>query len=126
MGFPGSNIESASSAHDFASALGAPRVLITRARRDSKSPTVASRLWLRLMAMTGGLARDLLLERLVTAIDDPGEPQPVGRPAPSPPAAERPRKISVTQVDRMKADPFAFYASAVLGLQPARSGRRRP
>ena len=30
-------------AHDFASALGAPEVLITRARRDSRSPTVASR-----------------------------------------------------------------------------------
>ena len=36
------------------SALGAPRVLLTRARRDSRSPTVASRLWLRLQAMTGG------------------------------------------------------------------------
>jgi ATP-dependent helicase/nuclease subunit B len=57
-----------------------------------------------------------MIERLVAAIDDPGEPQPVGRPAPSPPAAERPRKISVTQVDRLKADPFAFYASAMLGL----------
>ncbi len=116
LGLPGLDFRVGLSAHDFASALGAPRVLITRARRDSKSPTVASRLWLRLMAMTGGLARDLTLERLVVAIDDPGEPQPVGRPAPSPPAAERPRKISVTQVDRMKADPFAFYASAMLGL----------
>ena len=116
LGLPGLDFRVGLSAHDFASALGAPRVLITRARRDSKSPTVASRLWLRLMAMTGGLARDLTLERLVAAIDDPGEPQPVARPAPSPSAAERPRKISVTQVDRMKADPFAFYASAMLGL----------
>lgn len=116
LGLPGLEYRVGLSAHDFASALGAPRVLITRARRDSKSPTVASRLWLRLMAMTGGLARDLTLERMVAAIDDPGEPQPVSRPAPSPPAAERPRKISVTQVDRMKADPFAFYASAMLGL----------
>jgi len=116
LGLAGLDFRVGLSAHDFASALGAPRVLITRARRDSKSPTVASRLWLRLMAMTGGLARDLMLERYVAAIDDPGEPQPVGRPAPSPPAAERPRKISVTQVDRMKADPFAFYASAMLGL----------
>ncbi len=116
LGLPGLEFRVGLSAHDFASALGAPRVLITRARRDSKSPTVASRLWLRLMAMTGGLARDLTLERMVAAIDDPGEPQPVGRPAPSPPAAERPRKISVTQVDRMKADPYAFYASAMLGL----------
>ena len=116
LGLPGLDFRVGLSAHDFASALGAPRVLITRARRDSKSPTVASRLWLRLMAMTGGLARDLTIERLVAAIDDPGEPQPVARPAPSPPATERPRRISVTQVDRMKADPFAFYASAMLGL----------
>ena len=29
-------------AHDLASALGAPNVLITRARRDSRSPTIAS------------------------------------------------------------------------------------
>ena len=116
LGLPGLDLRVGLSAHDFASALGAPKVLITRARRDSKSPTVASRLWLRLMAMTGGLARDLMLERYVAVIDDPGESQPVGRPAPSPPAAERPRKISVTQVDRMKADPFAFYASAMLGL----------
>ena len=116
LGLPGLDFRVGLSAHDFASALGAPRVLITRAKRDSKSPTVASRLWLRLMAMTGGLARDLSLERYVAAIDDPGEPKPVGRPAPSPPASERPRKISVTQVDRLKADPFAFYASAMLGL----------
>ena len=46
------------------SALGAPRVLLTRARRDSRSPTVASRLWLRLQAMTGGMTRDQRLERL--------------------------------------------------------------
>ena len=116
LGLPGLDFRVGLSAHDFASALGGPRVMVTRARRDSKSPTVASRLWLRLMAMTGGLARDLTLERYVAAIDDPGESRPVGRPAPSPPANERPRRISVTQVDRMKADPFAFYASAMLGL----------
>ena len=51
-------------AHDFASALGAPEVLITRARRDGRSPTVASRFLLRLEAISGGLPRDLTLERL--------------------------------------------------------------
>jgi ATP-dependent helicase/nuclease subunit B len=104
-------------AHDFASALAAPEVLITRARRDGRSPTVASRFLLRLDAISGGLPRDVRLERLVRALDDPGPAQPVQRPAPSSPQAQRPEKISVTAVDRLKADPFAFYAQAILRLR---------
>jgi len=104
-------------AHDFASALGAPEVLITRARRDSKAPTVASRFLLRLDAISGGLPRDIRLERLTRVLDDPGLAQPVERPAPSPPAEQRPERISVTAVDRLKADPFAFYAQAILKLR---------
>jgi ATP-dependent helicase/nuclease subunit B len=104
-------------AHDFASALGAPEVLITRARRDGRSPTVASRFLLRLNAISGGLPRDLTLERLTRALDDPGAPRPAERPAPSPPPEQRPDKISVTAVDRLKADPFAFYAQAILKLR---------
>ena len=117
LGMPGLEFRTGLAAHDFASALGAPNVLITRARRDSRSPTVASRFWLRLRAMTGGLARDTRLERLAAALDDPGVLEPVGRPRPSPRKDLRPRKISVTEVDRLKADPFAFYAQAMLGLR---------
>jgi hypothetical protein len=62
------------------SALGAPRVLLTRARRDGRSPTVASRLWLRLQAMTGGVTRDGRLERLALALDRPDTFSPVDRP----------------------------------------------
>jgi ATP-dependent helicase/nuclease subunit B len=116
LGLPGLEFRIGLSAHDFASALGAPQVLITRARRDSRSPTVASRLWLRLQAMTGGLAHDTRLERLALTLDDPGAPKPVDRPAPVPKSEQRPTRISVTSVDRLKADPFAFYAQAVLGL----------
>jgi ATP-dependent helicase/nuclease subunit B len=105
-------------AHDFASALGAPQVLITRARRDSRAPTVASRFLLRLDAISGGLPRDRVLEGMTQALDDPGPPRPVDRPAPTPPAEHRPERISVTAVDRLKADPFAFYASAILKLRP--------
>ena len=104
-------------AHDFASALGAPEVLLTRARRDSKAPTVASRFLLRLKAISGGLPRDHILESLARVLDDPGKVDPVGRPAPSPPAEQRPQTISVTQVDRLRADPFAFYALAILRLR---------
>ncbi|GAA4740757.1 double-strand break repair protein AddB [Sphingomonas daechungensis] len=117
LGLPGLEFRIGLSAHDFASALGAPQVLITRARRDSRSPTVASRLWLRLQAMTGGLAHDTRLERLSVALDDPGRPMPADRPAPKPDRSLRPSRISVTSVDRLKADPFAFYAQAILGLR---------
>lgn len=118
LGLPGLEFRVGLSAHDFANALGAPRVLVTRARRDGKAPTVASRFWLRLQAMTGGIARDRRLEDWVRTIDDPGEVVPATRPAPAPPTADRPRAISVTDVDRLKADPFAFYAKAMLRLRP--------
>ncbi|MEO6361131.1 MAG: double-strand break repair protein AddB [Sphingomicrobium sp.] len=117
LGLPGLDFRTGLAAHDFASALGAPNVLITRARRDSKAPTVASRFWLRLQAMTGGLVHDTRLERLVRELDDMGPPTPVDRPAPTPPTVERPKRISVTAVDRLKADPFAFYAQAMLRLR---------
>jgi ATP-dependent helicase/nuclease subunit B len=106
------------SAHDFASALGAPEVLITRARRDGRSPTVASRFWLRLHAISSGLPHDTRLERLVRQLDDPGPPRPVERPQPAPLVNQRPERISVTAVDRLKADPFAFYAQSILRLRP--------
>ena len=117
LDLPGLDFRVGLSAHDFASALGAPEVLITRARRDSRSPTVASRFWLRLQAMTGGLPHDTRLERLALALDDSGSPRPADRPAPSPPSEQRPKKISVTAVDRLKADPFAFYAQSILNLR---------
>jgi ATP-dependent helicase/nuclease subunit B len=119
LGLPTLDTVTGLAAHDFASALGAPRVLLTRARRDGRSPTVASRLWLRLQAMTGGIARDLRLERLAAAIDSPhGPPNPVDRPAPNPPLDARPKRIAVTDLDRLQADPFAFYAKAILRLRP--------
>lgn len=117
LGLPGLEYRIGLSAHDFASALGAREVLITRARREGRSPTVASRFWLRLDAITGGLPRDSRLERITAALDDPGPPQPVGRPEPCPPREQRPERISVTAVDRLKADPFAFYAQAILKLR---------
>ncbi|HET9810823.1 MAG TPA: double-strand break repair protein AddB [Sphingomicrobium sp.] len=117
LGLPGLDFRIGLSAHDFASALGAREVLITRAKRDGRSPTVASRFWLRLHAFSGGLPRDIKLERLTAALDDPGTPKPVRRPEPRPPAEQRPKRISVTAVDRLNADPFAFYAQAILKLR---------
>lgn len=115
LGLPSLERRIGLAAHDFAAGLGARQVLVTRARRDARSPTVASRFWLRLEAMTGGFARAPELRRWTRAIDTPSGYHPAERPAPSP--TDRPTRISVTEVDRLKADPFAFYARRILGLR---------
>src|SRR3546814_19122296 len=60
LGLPGLERRIGLAAHDFVAGLGAPEVLVTRARRDVSKPTIASRLWLRLEAMTGGMPRQPL------------------------------------------------------------------
>jgi ATP-dependent helicase/nuclease subunit B len=70
-----------------------------------------------LQAMTGGMTRDQRLERLAQAFDASAVLEPVGRPAPCPPVDVRPKKITVTDLDRLKADPFAFYAKTILKLR---------
>ncbi|GAA0727713.1 double-strand break repair protein AddB [Sphingomonas japonica] len=116
LGLPGLERRIGLSAHDLAGALGAREVLLTRARRDASAPTIASRFWLRLEALASGLDRAEALGDWAHAIDDPGSYAPAARPAPEPPSELRPKRISVTQVDRLKADPYAFYAQRVLGL----------
>lgn len=106
-------------AQQFAAGLGGPNVLLTRARRDARAPAVASRFWLRLEAMTGGIAPHRALRHWADALDRPSleEFEPAKRPAPRPPVEDRPKRIAVTKLDRLKADPFAFYADAMLKLR---------
>ncbi len=66
--------------------------------------------------MTGGIARAPDLRRWAAAIDRPADFAPADRPRPAPPADRRPRKLAVTRLDRLKADPYAFYAQEMLKL----------
>jgi ATP-dependent helicase/nuclease subunit B len=117
LGLPGLERRIGVAAHDFAQGLGAPQVLLTRARRDARSPTLASRFWLRLAAMAGDrFASAEGIGDWVRSLDDPREHAPAPRPQPMPPAELRPKAISVTEVDRLKADPYAFYARRILRL----------
>ncbi|WP_265529786.1 double-strand break repair protein AddB [Sphingomicrobium marinum] len=118
LGLPPLDYRIGLAAHDFMSALGAPRVLISRALRDGRAPTVASRFWLRLEAMTDGITRETRIPALAAMIDKGAPKPPFARPAPAPPAADRPGTIYVTDVDRLKADPFAYYAKSMLRLRP--------
>jgi ATP-dependent helicase/nuclease subunit B len=66
--------------------------------------------------MTGGLTRAPNHKSWAQALDRPQGQDPAQQPAPRPSVELRPRTISVTEVDRLKADPFAFYARKMLRL----------
>lgn len=108
-------------AHDFAGALAARKVVVTRAQRSGGDPAVASRFWLRLSALAGELPAATIGGQPVAALAalldvPPGDPAPAPRPAVVPPPDARPDAISVTGVDQLARDPFAFYAAKILRL----------
>ena len=107
------------SAHDLATALGAPEVVLTRAKRDRSGPTIASRFLLRLQALMGdSLQTDEAAINYARLLDaGVKETKRYQRPAPEPTPQQRKVAISITQMDILKADPFAFYARNILKLE---------
>jgi ATP-dependent helicase/nuclease subunit B len=107
-------------AHDFALGFHGRQVVLTRAARAEGAPTVPSRWLLRLDTVLekSGLA----LARhpagaLVELLDRPDTIRPAPPPAPRPPVALRPRKLSVTEIETWMRDPYAIYAKHILGLK---------
>jgi ATP-dependent helicase/nuclease subunit B len=108
-------------AHDFAQAIGAPEVALTRAARNEGVPTVPSRWLLRLgtvlraVSLDDALGPDETVQRAVELIDQ-AEYRPLPPAEPRPPLAARPRRLSVTQIETWLRDPYAIYARHILGL----------
>jgi ATP-dependent helicase/nuclease subunit B len=112
------------SAHDFAQALGAKEVVLTRAARVAGAPTVASRFVQRLAAVAGEARWDAAIERgneyltFARQLDRPeGASKPVDRPTPAPPLEARPKSLSVTEIETLLRDPYSIYARHVLRLR---------
>jgi len=111
-------------AHDFAQAFAAPRVVLTRAIRDGGTPTVPSRWLLRLdtVMRAAGLVFPMIEHggdwlAWHAQLDTPAARLPAERPAPRPPVEARPRRLSVTEIEKWMRDPYAIYARHVLGLK---------
>lgn len=133
-------------AHDFQQAIGAPRVVLTRAARDAEAETVPSRWLNRLENLMSGLsgrhgpeallameARGAAWLHQAQALDRPAPElaanprfQPARRPAPQPPRSARPDRLSLTEITRLIRDPFAIYARHVLRLRPLDPLRAAP
>lgn len=120
LGVPGSEFRIGLAAHDLAGALGAPAVVLSWAQRDEASPVIPSRFVLRVEAMLGELAdthRETEAVALARAIDRAAPAPPYPQPRPRPSRAQRNVPVSVTALDRLRGDPYQFYAQAILGLR---------
>ncbi len=120
------------SAHDYQMAIGAPRVVLSRARRDAEAETVPSRWLNRLTNLLGGLpdrggpkalaemrARGRHWLQLADTLERPPAPIPLARrPSPRPPVADRPRELALTRVATLIRNPYEIYARYILRLYP--------
>lgn len=128
------------SAHDYQIAMGAPEVVVSRSVKSSEAETVPSRWLNRLTNLIGGLAQNegeaalenmrtrgrVWVDRAITMETPETIVAPANRPAPRPPFAARPRKLSVTRFKTLVRNPYEIYAREILRLRPLDPLRQTP
>jgi ATP-dependent helicase/nuclease subunit B len=111
------------SAHDFAQLLGTEDVILSHSAKAGGAPAVASRFLHRLEAVAGETRWEAAKQAgkqyvdFALALDAPNEVRPVEQPAPTPPRATRPLKLSVTAIEDWLRDPYTIYARHILKLE---------
>ena len=139
LGLPAPEERIGDAAHIFTSLLGTPEVYLTRAAKVGGVPNVPSRWLLRLQALLAGLRTPapaagkpwLAWAQARNALDVPA--RPVKAPEPRPALELRPRRLSVTAIEKWIANPYAIYrrahpaaGGAAAARPPARRGAARP
>ncbi len=122
VGLPSPEQRVGQAAHDFAAACcAAPTVVLSCPRRRDGAPAVPSRWLARIDALLAGSGQKLQVHPATgwaLALDRPADgAHPVRPPAPRPPVALRPRRLSVTEIETWLRDPYAIYARHVLRLR---------
>ena len=123
LGLPAPEERIGDAAHIFTSLLGTPEVYLTRAAKVGGVPNVPSRWLLRLQALLAGLRTPapaagkpwLAWAQARNALDVPA--RPVKAPEPRPALELRPRRLSVTAIEKWIANPYAIYAERILRLE---------
>jgi double-strand break repair protein AddB len=123
LGLPAPEQFTGRSAHDFAQALGAGSVYLTRALKVEGVPTVPSRWLQRLLALVEAakleqrIATELPFVEWARLRDHAPTYAPAQPPRPCPPVAARPRGLSVTRIERWIANPYEIFARFILKLE---------
>ncbi|MEE9313999.1 MAG: double-strand break repair protein AddB [Rhizobiaceae bacterium] len=123
LGLPPPERRTGLAAHDFQILLGMEDVVLTRSIKAGNAPTVMSR-WVQRMNMVAGLeatnemvARGAKFTDWAKLIDaHEGTPKACPQPKPAPPIDVRPTKLSITEIEKWIADPYAIYAKHILVL----------
>ena len=110
-------------AHDFAQGFCSAEVFLTRSKREGGTPTVPARWLQRMDTFLKAVEIDPVIMRQAPYMDylhslnKVEQIQPIERPAPTPPAHARPKRLSVTKIETWMKDPYAIYANSVLKLR---------
>jgi len=113
------------SANDFLNLLQHKNILLTRSVSSDNTPQVASR-WISKMeifAQQIGILNKIkpqnhYLKELARKNKETNNSVQYLRPAPKPPVELRPKKLSVTQIEKLVRDPYSIYISKILNLKP--------
>lgn len=125
FGLPPAGFSLGQSAHDLWMLLHAKEVVLTRAKKITDKPTIASRWWVRLATLLDGhdkalfatLNHSATYEAMIRTQDAAIAHASATQPAPTPPKDMRPMRFSVSNIDRFSEDPYRYYAQYILGLR---------
>jgi len=110
-------------AHDFVQAFGSAEVKLLWSRRIGDAPGTPSR-WLHRLLMILETAKLTRAQSpwplLARKLSEPAAVTPCAKPKPMPPVALRPKRLSVTRIEKLIRDPYAIYARFILGLEPVK------
>ena len=120
LGLPDAEAHITTLTHDFMHLATSEEVILSRCLKVEGTPTVASRFLQRLqmVAEINDLEIPTFQAHLAKLADTPEKAQPIIRPCPCPKANIRPKKLSVTNVELLKKNPYAIYAKYILSLYP--------
>jgi ATP-dependent helicase/nuclease subunit B len=111
-------------AHDIQMAMGTAKVVLTRSLKTDSAPSVASRWLQRLTAYTGKTETEAMRARggqylqWAAEIDRRANIDLEPRPRPTPPLELRPKRFWITDIEKLRRDPYSIYARDILKLRP--------
>lgn len=118
LGLPALEEKIAESAFDFAHHFCSKEVYLTRSLKQDGNPTIPSRFLARIEAVAAatGVSFEKKSTDWAIALNTPDTFERAERPSPTPPVALRPKKLSVTEIEKWMRDPYYIYAKHILKL----------